>query len=296
MEQNRVLGIVSAVGAFLIVVLGVAIILYSPDKNEDPSLTSIQNLGNTWVSQSPLNLQPLQNTDTAASSGLPLTDSSKPNPGTSPLVESGSENPSNELPNSVPSMNVYSEQTTVFSGQTTAIDLNDITRVSGTSVQVPQTLSGTSAAVTKNSTAQTTTSVPAASTSVKSTQPSTAKTTTTAKTTSTPTAKTSSTSTASTTKTTIKAAPVPIPDKYWIQAASFTSKKNAEELRQELANEKITSEIFTFTDANKILYYRVRVGPYSTKSEAEYWQTRVTLVDRLTKAETYITNSSAAKN
>ena len=69
----------------------------------------------------------------------------------------------------------------------------------------------------------------------------------------------------------------------------------AEEARNALSAEKIASEIFTYTDSNGTLFYRVRVGPYTTKSEAEYWQSRIALIDKFSSSKTYITDSSAKK-
>ncbi|HOE09403.1 MAG TPA: hypothetical protein PLV89_11110, partial [Treponemataceae bacterium] len=75
MEQNRVLWIVGAVGAFLLVVVGAALLLYSPSRNPDASMTSIQNLDSTWVSQQPLKLEPLQSQQSQGLNTLPVTDS-----------------------------------------------------------------------------------------------------------------------------------------------------------------------------------------------------------------------------
>ncbi|NLM00037.1 MAG: hypothetical protein GX220_01090 [Treponema sp.] len=91
--------------------------------------------------------------------------------------------------------------------------------------------------------------------------------------------------------TTSSSAPKITP-KYWVQAASFTNKKNAEDARKILTQEKIESELFTYTAADGKLYYRVRVGPYSTKSEAEYWRVRISQVEQFSKTSSYVTNSS----
>lgn len=82
------------------------------------------------------------------------------------------------------------------------------------------------------------------------------------------------------------------PARFWVQAASYTNKKYADEARSILEEEKIPSEMFTYTAADGKLYYRVRVGPYSTKSEAEYWRTRIALVEEFKASSTYVTNSS----
>ncbi len=287
MEQNRVLWIVGAVGAFLLVVVGAALLLYSPSQNADASMTSIENLDSTWVSQEPLNLaavQPEQNTLNNTAPGL---DPLQPNPGTTPLSQTGMQSGDEQIPNSVQSLNVYSGQTTVISGQTTAIDLNDITRVSGSP----------SAVHTQDSPINTLVQNNAGGSQVKTDaeQGAVKQSSSTLKQTSSQVNTPAKTSSAKTDSVKASAAVKAVSDKYWIQAASFTSKKNAEDLKTQLASEKINSEIFTFTDADSVMYYRVRVGPYSTKTEAEYWQNRIALVDKLSSAKTYITNSSAPK-
>ena len=100
--------------------------------------------------------------------------------------------------------------------------------------------------------------------------PATTKTTTPATSSSSSTATSSTTtSTAKTTTSAVKTAPTKLPDQFWVQVASFTGKKNAEEAREALAAAKISSEIFTYKDAKGTVFYRLRVGPYTTKSEAE---------------------------
>lgn len=86
-----------------------------------------------------------------------------------------------------------------------------------------------------------------------------------------------------------------IPDRFWVQAASYTSKKNADEARAILDENKIQCEVFTYTDSKNNLYYRLRVGPYTTKTEAEYWKNRIDSIELFKSNNTYITNSSATK-
>ncbi len=88
-----------------------------------------------------------------------------------------------------------------------------------------------------------------------------------------------------------------LPDRFWVQAASYSSKKKADEARALLDENKIQCEVFTY-DASGTLYYRVRVGPYLNKDEAEYWKKQVDSIELFANAGTYIVNSSApiAKN
>ena len=75
---------------------------------------------------------------------------------------------------------------------------------------------------------------------------------------------------------------------YWVQVSSYAAKKNADEARAELDKNQIPCEVFTFTKDGK-LYYRVRVGPYTTKKEAEYWKQRIDSIDMFKGAGSYVT-------
>lgn len=77
--------------------------------------------------------------------------------------------------------------------------------------------------------------------------------------------------------------------KYWVQAASYTSKKTADFARAALEESRIPAEVFTFKDSKNKLFYRLRVGPYTTKSEAEYWKNRVAQIEQFKNVQSYIT-------
>ena len=313
MEQRRILWIVAAVGLFLLVVVGFALILYSPNKNQDPIITQNQSTNDIWAStqnaipidpnyQTP-NLQgtPLENIVTLSGTQVQqgLT-SQLDNPTQSGMVQQNQSqemqtqpylaqpvaNGNNVLPSDsmalvgkqVQDVTVISGNTKVITSGSTTIDLTGLT-VNSTSQPV----------VTQNTNTNTQTENTVVPASTKTTSTTSAKAST----------KTTSTTKASSTKTTAKVSSTAktetLAPKYWIQAGSYSSKKNAEEARSALSAEKIASEIFTYTDANGNLFYRVRIGPYTTKSEAEYWQSRVALIEKFSGAKTYITDSSAKK-
>lgn len=77
--------------------------------------------------------------------------------------------------------------------------------------------------------------------------------------------------------------------KYWVQCAAYTSKKTADQARSKLDENRIPAEVFTYQDGKNNLFYRVRVGPYTTKSEAEYWKNRIAQIDSFKSAQSYIT-------
>lgn len=314
MEQKRILWIVASVGLFLLVVVGFALILYSPTQRQDPVITNNQSTNDIWASTqnvTPINpnyqasmLQgtPLENTvnldGTQVQQGLNPTQSvmgqQTPQFQGMPNQPYSVPNGNNVLPSDsmtlvgqqqVKDVTVISENTKVITSGGTTIDLTGLTVNSATQPVVTQntnTATQSTKEVVSNSSKTTTAKVePAKATSTNKTSAS-----------KTSTAKASSTTKTASAKTTT---PAPITHKFWIQAGSYSSKKNAEEARAALSAEKIASEIFTYTDSNGTLFYRVRVGPYTTKSEAEYWQSRIALIDKFSSSKTYITDSSAKK-
>ncbi len=99
------------------------------------------------------------------------------------------------------------------------------------------------------------------------------------------------------TKKSAEAAPAPKAEpkktQYWVQVAAYSNKKGAEGARTILDENKIPSDIFTYRDNKDKLYYRVRVGPYTTKSEAEYWRTKIIKISEIDNAnDSYITSTT----
>ncbi|GHT74272.1 hypothetical protein FACS1894124_3900 [Spirochaetia bacterium] len=75
-------------------------------------------------------------------------------------------------------------------------------------------------------------------------------------------------------KTTVAAKPAPAPSKtydaYWVQAGSFSTKIRADGAKETLASKGITS-IIENRDVEGKTFYRVRIGPYTSRNEADYW-------------------------
>lgn len=95
-----------------------------------------------------------------------------------------------------------------------------------------------------------------------------------------------------------KAAPAaavktPVVTKFWVQVAAYSNKKGAEGARSSLNANKIEADIFTYKDNKENLFYRVRVGPYTTKSEAEYWRQKISNISEFSKAQSYVTSTES---
>ena len=77
-------------------------------------------------------------------------------------------------------------------------------------------------------------------------------------------------------------------DQYWIQAASFSTLDSAEQLKNNLEKKGLFS-VISLKEIDGTKYYRVRIGPYQQKIEAEGWLSRLKIQNEC--AEAYITST-----
>ncbi len=81
-------------------------------------------------------------------------------------------------------------------------------------------------------------------------------------------------------------APAPVLiDEYWVQTGAFAVRSRAEDVKSSLADKGITALIET-RDVDGKTYFRVRVGPYASKSEADYWLSLIKGIDGF--SESYV--------
>ncbi len=302
--------IIAAAGVFLLVVVGAALILYSPSLQKAKPVQTLYNPADGWISANPSsdtnpaladasNANPYQNPAELTSSSDPLAITSDATNGESLSGQNdqpGMMNPYSNAnaPVKADSVTVISDNTTVYGGSTTTIDLNALKNgqaVASTNTVTPQN------SLTENRISENTKSSESYSESsyyapVATSKSVAEKTVAKAETVKKAEPKPAKTVAESKPAPKAKAAPA-IPDRFWVQAASYSSEKSAEEARSVLESNKIQSEIFTFKDNKGKLFYRVRIGPYTTASEAEYWNKRIAMIDKFSDANSYVVNSSA---
>ena len=284
MDQKRTLWITIAAGIFLLVVVGAALILYAPAAKRE---TTVASLGSKdiWVSPTTIPSVPKDNfaQGTASPAGTQET-----TPSASPVEsQPASTEPAPDGTYQTDNLTVIANGTTNVIGLgetntpgTTTIDLNELKNTS-TNVTANNTVAQN--AMQQTATAHKTTAITEAP--VTQEKP---KSTVSAKPV-TPAKKPVASAKPAEPK------PAKLADQFWVQAASYSTKKNADEARDTLESNKIQCEVFTYKDAKGKLFYRVRVGPYTTKSEATYWKEKIDTIDLFAKTGSYITNSSAAK-
>jgi DedD protein len=70
---------------------------------------------------------------------------------------------------------------------------------------------------------------------------------------------------------------------YWVQIGSYTQKSGADKAKSSLSERGLVSVIFD-SNVQGTTYYRVRVGPYVSKAEADYWLRFVKDIDGFEKS------------
>ena len=302
MEQKKTLWIIAAVSVFLLVVVGGAALIFN------------QNLGSTKrvASTFPVEKTTQAQTQTTASSGWTNTS----------VADTSTSSPT------VNDMFVVSENTTVLGfnqpaqteeAESTTIDLNALKKelAANAAVSQPQNInitvnlsesesqakveeppvvltseyyvkSAKEAEASEKAAAVKQTQEVAKAEPAKTTPAATSSSSTKASSAKTSTASTSSVSTKTAATSTTKANPI---TRFWVQVAAYSNKKTAENARSVLSEKKINSDIYTYEDNKSKLFYRVRVGPFTTKSEAEYWQSKITEISDFAKAGSYVTST-----
>lgn len=307
MEQKRTLWIMAAVGVFLLVVLGAALILYSPTARSSQTIATVspsnKQTSNGWVS-----LAPAENETTIPQTKMPATEV---------LSEQNNEVPQQNVINSeekitrVAELTVYADKATIISNNPN--EMNNVVAAVPSSVPEQKTAEQTHHTVINNTT---TIDINPVISEKPVVTPKNELTKNTIETTSKKVAekpvvkqvakkevskpvskpkKITSTKTTTSTTTTAKVTKTPAKPKvvqYWVQVTSLKSKKSAENAREVLDENKITADIFTYKDKKDQLFYRVRVGPYTTKSEAEYWQSKIAKIDTFASSSSYITSTT----
>ena len=274
MEQKRTLWIIAAVGVFLLVVLGAAMTLYSSAASSRQPVASYKiekpASESGWISLAPPESKPQGEKE--ATGLLPAQHES---------AISGDENPLQAQENALSSedtkpsigengiarvgeLTVYADKVTLNSKDDA--ETNRLSSESPVTVINNTTIDLTDIPVREKT--QESKSVKPVVKAGKKTEPKSP----------------SKTKPAATTKT----ANAPEKTEYWIQVTSLTSRKNADTAREVLDENKIPADVFTYTDSKNRLFYRVRVGPYTTKSEAEYWKTRIAKIENFKNSQSYV--------
>lgn len=265
MEQKKILWILFAVSGFIVLVFGFALIRFTPAHTPEPGIRSAIAVAQAPQAHDLKNLVPQTQTGKSPEAYL-----SSPSDGENSVAIT--QDSMNWEPTTASGLNTKIPHsgninlTIVNGGNTTGnygtIDVSSLTKHQPESDQETSTstVASSIAPVVTNQTIKSNSSTSSATTSQKAAQNTQTKVAVASKpAVSAPVAKLVEKKPA--TVTTID---------YWIQTGSFTSKLNAEKARETLTKRALKAEIFTKEVSGKTTY-RVRVGPYVSRTEADYW-------------------------
>ena len=314
MEQKKTLWIIAAVSVFLLVVMGAAMILYNPGAGASRKVASIKPVEKSVQASSSSGWTNSTAVEPASTSSPQVSDMFVVSENTTvlDLGQSGSSAAATDNQSTTIDLNALKRelaadaalaQTAPQSNINITVNLSDKENTAkveeppvvltteyytgkakeaeetekATAVKNPSTSSGTASSAVA-STKKT------ASSSGPSSASGTAKSSSTAKSSGTAGSANPSTSSGAVAKTSAVT-------RFWVQVAAYSNKKTAENARSVLSDKKINSDIYTYEDAKSKLFYRVRVGPFTTKSEAEYWQSKIVEIADFAKAGSYVTST-----
>lgn len=295
MEKKKLLLVVVSVGVFLIIVVGASLVVFTAKKPSPVVLDSKSSViapGIAGSSQGGTTLSPGTTEGTGAVNGgnpeaLTTTPSTPTNGGDRvPASVDASEWVRN--PKSVPGLQAPAPGSSSTRGDVIIIYGDKGAQVAptfgsgatgnpgtGTVIEVPKPATPT---VPEPVSPTATANLPSSSASSASKDAANGLVTQTTK--RTPTMESTTTTAKGSSQTTAKA-PAPkaepakttsptIYDDYWIQTGAFSTKTLAQSAKETLSRKGIPSFVEIKTINGKT-YYRVRVGPYTSKKEADYW-------------------------
>ena len=303
MEQKKTLWIIAAVSVFLLVVMGAAMILYNPSAGASRKVASIKPVEKSVQTSSSSGWTNTTAAD-AVTSSPQVSDMFVVSENTTvlDLGQSGSSAASTDNQSTTIDLNALKRELAADAALAQTNPQNNINITVNLSekdntakVEEPPVVLTTEYYTGKAKEAEETekaTAVKKTETAVAKASPATTTTKATASTAATKSTTKTTTSTPSTsTGTSGTVAKTSAVTRFWVQVAAYSNKKTAENARSVLSDKKINSDIYTYEDAKSKLFYRVRVGPFTTKSEAEYWQSKIVEIAEFAKAGSYVTST-----
>lgn len=297
MEQKRLLWIIAATGVFLLVVLGAALIIYAPSARTPQTFASStknynKDTANGWISLSPA---PAETSDEKLNFENHFEQNNQPEIEDETIAPNAK--PEEVITETEVTAVPSTQQAQTIINNTTTIDLTALPQQIAQAPVPPKEITRASASVReerrpapkKYEESKSRDYYEAAPKAQSKKQPEVAEKTVTK-----PVQQKAAVIVNNT--TTVKAAPAkPMITQYWVQVTSLTSRKSADAAREVLARNQINADVFTYSDNKNQLFYRVRVGPYMTKTEAEYWRAKISNIDNFKNCASYVASTKSEK-
>ena len=297
MEQKRLLWIIAATGVFLLVVLGAALIIYAPSARTPQTFASStknynKDTANGWISLSPA---PAETSDEKLNFENHFEQNNQPE--TEAETFAPNAKPEEVITETEVTAVPSTQQAQTIINNTTTIDLTALPQQIAQAPVPPKEITKAPVSIReerrpapkKYEESKSRDYYEAAPKAQSKTQPEVVEKTVTK-----PVQQKAAVIVNNT--TTVKAAPAkPMITQYWVQVTSLTSRKSADAAREVLARNQINADVSTYSDNKNQLFYRVRVGPYMTKTEAEYWRAKISNIDNFKNCESYVASTKSEK-
>ncbi|HKL85275.1 MAG TPA: SPOR domain-containing protein [Treponemataceae bacterium] len=261
MEQKKILWILAIFSGFIVLILGFALIRFGPSTTKSPRLQQAMAITQAPVAKTSTNLDTYQSEKNAVDPDKWVRD-----PQNTPKFDSQIVPAAGNINLTI----VNGDNATARYGTIDVSGLTkDDTKTSSVSMNQNIDIPGKIESATQKMNFESQTTKVESGSTTKTGSSSTTKTQTVS------IQKPQTTTVIAKAKTTQPSSPVKkevtkTVTEYWIQTGSFTSKLNAEKARKTLTDRALTAEIFT-KDVSNATTYRVRIGPYASKTEATYW-------------------------
>jgi DedD protein len=295
MEKKKLLLVAVSVGVFLVIVIGAAILVFSPRNAVSAAGTAVAGTippGGPVMSggSGGIPAETLPGLPTQPASVDPADMVRNPNglPSLQPVPAQPEFNRENNF-----FVNSENERQPIAAAESPGTEGSDriITVTRPTTAAVPD-----SPATGRSAPASGTASRPAAQSTPASTPA--ARTSTTARTSpaasggSSTAASGSAASSARSSAAPTKSAPqrTPASSNYWVQTGSFSTQTRAEGAKEMLASKGITP-IIENRDVDGKTFFRVRVGPYTSQNEADYWLSLIKSINGFENSQIWVSQS-----
>jgi DedD protein len=283
MEKKQLLYIITSVGLALILFIVGALWLLSTKKQTASSIASVQTPGTISTGTPEAGTPASTGSNSGVQTQNPTSNDSRLNPTEwvkNPQTVQGLQQPPAAVPASRGDVIIVYGDNTVTSKATGTVP-NVSTDPNGVVIQVtpPQgTVTTNTPAVAAGTTGSNTSTTQSVETTSSITQTKTVTATA-------PKAATPTPAGTATPKSTAKSSTPKVYTDYWVQTGAYSTKTRAEAVKEQLKTRGITS-ILDIKEVNGKTYYRVRIGPYTTQKEAQYWLSLVKNIDGF--SESYI--------
>jgi len=283
MEKKKLLLVAISVGFFLVLTIGAAILVFTPKNTNNPLETAVSISDPETISVAPPPSYQAPDASTVQGNNQPSSIDGVEmvrTPGGVPGLVTTPEGAGSQSPTGTGTIITITPPTTAAVSDTPPAGRAAPPTTPSPSQTASTPAQTTTTPQTASTPAQTTTTPQTASTPAQTTTPQTASTPTTrpVQTASIPAQTTPVQATPAAASQPGPAAQTRINDDFWVQTGAFSTIASAEGVKETLSSRGITSVIENRNIDGRNLF-RVRVGPYTSQNEANYWLALIQSMD-----------------